>query len=67
MSTKTITTTVTLVERVKDGDTYVNVNRAPGTPVRLPAADADAILARFGGEEVKPEKPEGRPAGGKGA
>lgn len=26
----------------------------PGTPVTLDAAEADAILARFGGEEVAP-------------
>lgn len=45
MSTKTIITTVTLVGA--KGEEYV-----PGTPVALPAEEADRILERFGGEVV---------------
>lgn len=48
-ATKTITTTVTLQGLDAHGE---RGTRAPGTPVTLDAAEADRILARFGGAEV---------------
>ena len=70
MPSKTITAHVTLVERVSDGkdadgnDKFKIVDRTPGTPVTLPADEADRVLAHkeWGAEEVRPEKAE--PAGG---
>lgn len=54
MATKTITTTITLVD--PEGE------HAPGDPVTLEAKEADGILLRFGGEEVSNAK---LPKGGK--
>ena len=48
-ATKTITTTVTLQGLDAHGE---RGTRLPGTPVTLDAAEADRILARFGGAEV---------------
>lgn len=42
---KTIITTITLTNEGED--------KAPGTPVTLPAEEADSILDRFGGQEIK--------------
>ena len=64
MAIKTIKALVTLVERVSDGkdadgkDKFKIVDRAPGTPVTLPADEADRILAHkeWGAEEVQAEK-----------
>ena len=63
MATKTIKTAITLVERIPDAggkDKSNNVNRPPGTPVTLPADEADRILGHkeWGAEEVKVEKAE---------
>ncbi len=50
MTEKTIRTfSVTLVSKDADGNV---VNHPPGTPVTLPAEEADSILQRFGGEVV---------------
>lgn len=49
-ATKTITTTVTLQGPDASGE---RATRAPGTPVTLLSDEADRILARFGGAEVK--------------
>lgn len=49
-TTKTITTTVTLQGPDASGE---RATRAPGTPVTLLSDEADRILARFGGAEVK--------------
>jgi hypothetical protein len=48
MAQKTIVTTVTVVAGGKD--------HPPGTEVTLDAAEADRVLARFGGSEVKGTK-----------
>ena len=66
MATKTIKAAITLVERVPDGkdadgkDKFKSVDRPPGTPVTIPADEADRILAprEWGAEEVKSEKTE---------
>ena len=64
MATKTIKAAITLVECVPDGkdadgkDKFKTVDRPPGTPVTLPADEADRILAHkeWGAEEVQAEK-----------
>ena len=66
MATKTIKADITLVERVPDGkdadgkEKFKTVDRLPGTPVTLPADEADQILAHkeWGAEEARPEKAE---------
>lgn len=57
MKEKTIIAPVSLV--LKAGEAAV----PPGTPVTLPEAEADSLIARFDAVEVPPEDEDGKPKG----
>lgn len=57
MKEKTIIAPVSLV--LKAGEAPV----PPGTPVTLPEAEADSLIARFDAVEVEPETEDGKPKG----